>query len=133
MTTTTSTRDPARPVALAIDRQVAAIMQRPYHKVISGDAEEGFLAVVSELPGCVTAGETEEEALEMLRDAMHVWLVVALEDGAPIPDPAPMDRPVSGKMLVRMPKSLHRRLLEKAAEEGVSANQLAVSLLSKAL
>jgi predicted HicB family RNase H-like nuclease len=36
-------------------------------------------------------------------------------------------------MLVRMPRSLHRRLIEKAAEEGVSANELAVSLLSKAL
>lgn len=126
------TRDPAAPVTPEIARQVEAIMRRPYHKVISGDTEEGFLAVVQELPGCMTAGETEEEALELLRDAMQLWLIVALEDGAPIPEPSAPPS-YSGKVLVRMPKSLHRRLIEKAEEEGVSANQLAVSLLSKAL
>jgi predicted HicB family RNase H-like nuclease len=36
-------------------------------------------------------------------------------------------------LLVRMPRSLHRWLIERAQDEGVSANQLAVALLAKAL
>jgi len=39
----------------------------------------------------------------------------------------------SGRVLIRMPRSLHQRLLDQAAEEGVSANQLAVVILSRGL
>jgi predicted HicB family RNase H-like nuclease len=39
----------------------------------------------------------------------------------------------SGRVLVRMPKTLHRQLIERAEAEGVSANQLAVALLAKHL
>jgi predicted HicB family RNase H-like nuclease len=39
-----------------------------------------------------------------------------------VPEPATI-RDYSGKVLVRMPKSLHNRLIERAEDEGVSANQ----------
>jgi antitoxin HicB len=109
---------------------VEGLLARPYRKVITGDPEEGYLAMVPELPGCFTAGETQAEALEMLEDAMAGWFESALERGLTIPEPAGRE---SGRMLIRMPKSIHRRLLERADEEGVSANQLAVSLLAKGL
>ena len=76
------TKDPRAPIDPAIERQVAEIMKRPYRKVISGDADEGFLIEVPDLPGCMTAGETEEEALELLRDAMVGWLTVSLNQWA---------------------------------------------------
>ena len=69
-------------------RRVAELMRRPYRKVIRGDADEGFLAEAPELPGCLTAGATEEEALENLREAMAVWLEAALVAGRSIPEPA---------------------------------------------
>ena len=109
---------------------LADLVARPYRKVITGDAEEGYLAMVPELPGCFTAGETAAEALELLDDAMVGWFESALARGLTIPEPAGRE---SGRMLIRMPKSLHRRLLERADEEGVSANQLAVALLAKGL
>ncbi|MGI8926456.1 MAG: type II toxin-antitoxin system HicB family antitoxin [Tepidiformaceae bacterium] len=64
------------------------IVSRPYRKVISGDDIEGYLAEAPELPGCVTAGETVQEALDMLRDAMEGWIEDALLAGEPIPEPA---------------------------------------------
>jgi antitoxin HicB len=67
---------------------IALIMQRPYHRVISGEPQGGFLAEVLELPGCVTAGETATEALRNLDEAMALWLACALEDGLPIPEPS---------------------------------------------
>lgn len=70
------------------ERLVQEIVARPYRKVISGDDLEGYLAEAPELPGCVTAGDTIEEALAMLRDAMEGWVECALLAGEPIPDPA---------------------------------------------
>lgn len=67
---------------------VTEIAARPYRKVISGDDVDGYLAEAPELPGCVTAGETVEEAERMLRDAMEGWIEFALRAGDPIPEPA---------------------------------------------
>ena len=48
--------------------------------------EGGYVASVPELPGCVSEGDTLEEALEMIQDAMEGWLHVAAEHGDPIPE-----------------------------------------------
>jgi predicted RNase H-like HicB family nuclease len=127
-----TTHDPTAPVSPEIERQVAEIMARPYRKVITGDAEDGFLATVPDLPDCVTAGETAEEALALLHDAMEGWLISVLERDLPVPEPSRAGQ-YGGKVMVRMPKSLHRRLMEQAEEEGVSANQLAVAILAEGL
>src|SRR5215210_1036484 len=93
----------------SIEQQVQELLKRPYRKVIRGDTEEGFLAEAPELPHCFTAGETEEEALEMLRDAMAGWFESALVHGDSIPEPAEGRKDgYSGRLLLRMPKMLHR-------------------------
>jgi predicted RNase H-like HicB family nuclease len=42
---------------------------------------------VPALPGCISFGETFEEAMHMISDAMSGWLDVAREEGFPIPEP----------------------------------------------
>ena len=69
------------------ERLIQEIVARPYRKVISGDDIDGYLAQAPELPGCVTAGETVEKALAMLRDAMEGWIECALVAGEKIPQP----------------------------------------------
>jgi antitoxin HicB len=49
--------------------------------------EGGWFARVEELPGCMSDGETPEEAREMIREAMELWLEVRIEKGYPIPEP----------------------------------------------
>jgi antitoxin HicB len=127
------TRNLAAPFAPEIEARARAIMQRPYRKVISGDADEGYLIEVPDLPGCMTAGETVIEAFAMLDEAMMLWVAAALEEGQAVPEPTAGRQEYSGRLLVRMPKTLHRRLIERAEDEGVSANQLAVALLAKNL
>lgn len=127
------TRDPAAPFTPEIEAKARAIMQRPYQKVISGDTDEGYLIEVPDLPGCMTAGETVAEAVALLDEAMLLWIAAALEEGLAIPEPSAGRQEYSGRMLVRMPRTLHRRLIERAEHEGVSANQLAVALLAKNL
>ena len=60
--------------------------------------------------------------------------VVARCSTVPIPPPSvePAES-YSGKWQLRAPKSLHRRLAERAKREGVSLNALAVTLLAEGL
>ena len=119
-----------------MNRQLSTIedyMALPYTEWVRPDEEEGgFIAGVEELPGCYADGETRAEALEELQDAKRSWLQSALQFGDRIPPPLDLED-YSGKMLVRASKSLHRDLAHRAALEGVSLNQLCVSLLSRSL
>ena len=54
--------------------------------VIFEPAEEGgYIVSVPSLPGCMTQGETFEEAKEMIKDAIGGYVQVMLEDGEPLP------------------------------------------------
>lgn len=46
----------------------------------------GFLATVPKLPGCMSDGETPEEALKNIEDAIRCWLDTAKELGRAIPE-----------------------------------------------
>jgi antitoxin HicB len=116
-------------------KAVEDYLKLPYHiEIIRDDDEEnpGWVARVIELPGCITQGDTFEELGEMIDDAMRSWIGVALEDGIPIPDPAP-NEDYSGKFVVRLPRSLHRQLAEAAEREGVSLNQFVNVALARAV
>jgi predicted RNase H-like HicB family nuclease len=101
-----------------------------YPVTLVPEEEGGYTAVVPDLPGCVTVGETPEEAMAMAEDARRLWIEDAYERGEAIPLPA-TERAYSGRLLLRMPRSLHRRLAEDAAREGVSLNQYIVALLQE--
>ena len=47
--------------------------------LIHPDEEGGFWAEVPALPGCVSEGDTFEEAVANIREAMEGWLDVAAE------------------------------------------------------
>jgi antitoxin HicB len=92
----------------------------------------GWLVEYPDLPGCMSDGETIERAIANAEDAKRCWIAAAREAGRPIP-PLSVE-PVegySGKWQLRAPKSLHRRLADRAKREGVSLNTLAVTLLAE--
>jgi antitoxin HicB len=68
----------------------------------------------------------------MIADAMRVWIEAALETGQDIPEPRPAEK-YSGKFIVRLPRSLHRELVETAEREGVSLNMFVSTVLGKAV
>lgn len=112
------------------------LMKRPYRVTLYPLSEAdggGWFAEILDLPGCGSDGETQEEALANLLDAKREWFLAALETGKPIPEPTPIHQEYSGRILVRAPKSLHRRLVHMAKAQGVSLNQLAVYLLTRGL
>jgi predicted HicB family RNase H-like nuclease len=82
------------------------------------------------LDGCQSHGESVEELLRNLEEAKCGWLETKLEHGDPIPE---LQEEYSGKINLRMPKSLHRQLAVEAQLEGVSLNQYMLYKLSKSL
>ena len=99
-------------------------------EIVKDSDEGGFVASYPDLPGCITCGETEEEALKNALDAKKAWLEAALEENIEIPEPDSLEA-YSGQFKLRLPRSLHRALAEHSQREGISMNQYCVYLLSK--
>lgn len=109
-------------------------MQERYTVILIEEEDGSYFARIKELPGCMTVGTDLQNALEMLEDAKREWLACAFEHNDPIPLPeAETQQPqqYSGKIHLRAPKSLHRKLAEQAVADGVSMNTYIVSLLAE--
>lgn len=107
--------------------------QLPYSILLHQVEDEGkkyWIAEVPELPGCKSHGSTVEEAVKSVEEAKKDWITDSLEEGESIPVPIEIDR-YSGKILVRMSRSLHRALSLIAEAEKLSLNQLIVTILAK--
>lgn len=93
-----------------------------------------WVAEFPDLPGCVGAGDTAEEAVLMAIDAKKAWIEIALEDEKNIPEAKNLyGNDYSGKFTLRLPKTLHRELTLQADDEGVSLNQYILYLMTKGL
>lgn len=55
---------------------------------LAEDDGGGFVAIVPDLPGCMSDGETPEEAVTNVRDAILTWIEAARDLGHPIPAPS---------------------------------------------
>jgi antitoxin HicB len=62
----------------------------PYRILLTPLTEEdggGWFVEIPELPGCMSDGETQQEALENIEDAKRLWLESSLAHNDPIPEP----------------------------------------------
>ncbi|MEX0785014.1 MAG: type II toxin-antitoxin system HicB family antitoxin [Dehalococcoidia bacterium] len=59
---------------------------RRFHVRFEEADEGGYVVSIPEMPGCVTEGESFEEGLAMVEDALKALLEVAIEHGDPIPE-----------------------------------------------
>lgn len=102
-------------------RPVEYYLGLSYPVTLYPDPTGGFTAEIKDLPGCLTQGETADEAMENIQDAKALWIETTYDDGKEIPVPS-TDEQYSGKLLLRISRSLHRKLAEQAEQEGVSLN-----------
>ena len=115
-----------------MNKSIEYYLSLPYTRELIPEEDGGWFVRIKEFPNCMSQGDTPEEAMRMIDDAMLGWLEVELEEGEPIPEPKE-DEDYSGKFNTRVPKSLHRKLVEIAEADGVSLNQWIVSALSEAV
>lgn len=96
------------------------------------DKEQPWVATVEELPGCSSRGRTRDDAAAGIQEAIAAWVAAALEEGREIPEPR-ATASHSGRLLLRMPRTLHAELSGAAEREGVSLNQLITDVLASAV
>ena len=56
--------------------------------VVIEEGPSGFGAHVPDLPGCVACGQTREETMQLIKEAIEFHLEGLLEHGEPVPPPA---------------------------------------------
>jgi len=103
-------------------------------EIFWSEEDKGFIAEAPDLPGCSAWGATEANAAREAQRAIAAWVEAARAAGREIPEPSvtePLDR-YSGRFVVRVPRTVHARLVRKAKQEGVSLNQFISSVLSRA-
>lgn len=91
----------------------------------------GYSITFPDFNGCMSDGDTVEEAIANGRDALVAVIETLKEMGHPVPEPG--FGGVSGKFVQRLPKNLHARLAARAKAEGVSMNTLVATMLAEGL
>ena len=94
------------------------------------ECETLFEARVKELPDVCEYAESASEAYELAIDTIETAAVMFAEHGKSFPSPATPQDDFSGRVTLRLPKSLHRRLARDAENDGVSLNQHLVTTLT---
>lgn len=96
------------------------------------DGEEIFVARVQEFPDLVDFAESFSEARELILDSITTIYEIAEESNSEFPQPfAPIDEALpSGRITLRLPRSLHNQLVCNAEKEEVSLNHYISTLLA---
>ena len=100
-----------------------------YRVALRYDPDGYWVAEHPELPGCVADGETAAGALASLEVARELWIESRRATGLPVPQPGE-EQQYSGRLLLRIAKSLHRELAQEAEAEGVSLNSWIARILA---
>ena len=117
-----------------IAAEVGRYTKLPYTVCLYYDDSDGdpvWMAYVDELDGCMSHGDTPEEATAMIREAMEGWLAVSIKHGDPIPPPKEHFPEYDGKFRVRVPAGLHERLAREAEAQETTLNQLVTAILAE--
>ncbi|WP_295451007.1 type II toxin-antitoxin system HicB family antitoxin [uncultured Thiodictyon sp.] len=98
----------------------------------------GFLMTFPDLPGCMADGATAADAIANARAAFTATVSSLYALGREIPAPTFSPdtagaRDAAGRLVARLPKSIHTRLAYRAKAEGVSINALALTFIVEGL
>jgi antitoxin HicB len=112
-------------------RKHQSYLKQPYRMTLAFDEESNAWVVrYPELPGCLAHGATPKQALKEGEEAKALWIESAIENGIAIPPPQ-QTTAHSGKLILRLPRTLHEAAAESAQREGASLNSYSVQLVSE--
>jgi antitoxin HicB len=115
----------------AMEKAAKDYLKEPYSRVLIPD-NETYFAEILEFPGCYAEGKTPGEAYKNLEKAAESWIEAALEQGQEIPLPQETHE-FSGRIALRIPRSLHKQAAKFAEREGTSLNQFLLSAIAARL
>src|SRR5271169_2780194 len=115
---------------MTLSDRPASYLKLPYARIIIPETDGTYRGEILEFPGCIATGDTPGEALDSLEEVATEWLESALERNQSIPAPVE-ETEFSGRLVLRMPKSLHKKAARLAERDGVSLNQFIVISLAE--
>ena len=89
----------------------------------------GYVVEYPDIPGCMSDGETVEEAIANGREALGDTLAVFRETSRKLPPPARE----AAQWRQRLPRTLYVKLTQQAQSEGVSINSLVTAIIAEAV
>lgn len=95
---------------------------------LSKEEGGGYLVEYPEIPGCMSDGETIEEAIENGREALRDCIAAFQESGRTVPKPSVE----AAQWRQRLPRTLYLKLTRQAESEGVSINSLVTAIIAEA-
>jgi predicted RNase H-like HicB family nuclease len=98
------------------------LLKKPYARVLVPGEDGRYSAEFLEFPGCYACGNTPGEAIDNLEKAGESWIDATLEQKQEIPEPL-ASYGYSGKINLRLPKSIHKQAARFAQRDDVSLNQ----------
>jgi len=116
-----------------IKEQAEYYANLPYTITVERIDNQGtyYVAKYLELPHFIMTGDTPEEAVRELESEKLEWFEFNLEKGNDIPLPF-KSREYSGKIILRMPPKLHKRITEVAELQGTSINNFMIKAVAQA-
>jgi antitoxin HicB len=122
-------------MSILADDAIRHYLNLPYRVVLSRDEldqERPWRAAVEELAGCEARGTTAADAAGRIPAALADWVANAHAAGREVPEPR-RPRDYSGKLLLRMSKTLHAELAQAAERDEVSLNAYINLLLATSM
>jgi predicted RNase H-like HicB family nuclease len=97
-------------------------LNKPYSRTLIPIGDGTYFAEILEFPGCFAEGKNPNEAYKNLEKVAESWIEAALDQGQEIPEPFAI-RDFSGRIALRIPKSIHKQSAKFAEMDGTSLNQ----------
>lgn len=113
-------------------QRLETYLKKPYSRVLIPNDNGTYSAEILEFPGCFAEGNSPDEAIRNLEESAMSWIEANWEQGLDIPEPA-MNQGYSGKVALRLPRSLHRQGARMAERDGTSLNQFLVTAIAARL
>jgi predicted RNase H-like HicB family nuclease len=112
-----------------IDSSASEVLKKPYARILIPEEDGTYSAQLLEFPGCYAEGDTAAEAIQDLENAAASWIEASREQGREIPEPL-ASYGYSGKINLRLPKSIHKQAARFAQKDDVSLNQFFASAIA---
>lgn len=94
------------------------------------EADREYVATFEAFPGISCLAPDPRQAASEALDLLDEVITDMIADGEPLPPPDKVTFP-SGRITLRLPRSLHRTLTHLAEQEGVSLNTLILTSLAE--